>query len=132
MAGPAAAARLVLALPGAQPGVALPPVSEPGLAVNVAAGRMLEPTRLAARAGQFRYSGSPGDLCTEVMVISPAALARGDVRISDTGTVRRESRFAGPGRPGGGLTPAQVASALEPCRHVGPGPDARRARRGDP
>ena len=113
-AGPEPAARLVLALLGGEPVGSLSscPAAEPGMAVNEAAGRMLAAAGLAARAGQFRYSDSPRDLCTEVMVISPAALARGDARISDTGTVLWECRFAGPDGPVGRLTPAQVACAI--------------------
>jgi len=128
-AGPEPAARLVLALLGGEPVGSLSscPAAEPGMAVNEAAGRMLAAAGLAARAGQFCYS--PREVCTEVMVISPAALARGDARISDTGTVLWECRFAAPDRPGGGLTPAQaaraVAAALEDYRAAGPGQDGR-------
>ena len=80
-----------------------------------------------AVAWQLRHSDSPRDVCTEVMLVSPAALARGDARISDTGTALRKCRFATAGSPAGGLTPAQTAGALEHCQVSGRGPDGRSA-----
>jgi len=117
--GPEQAARLVLALLG-EAGALMSPVLGLGLPVHVAAGRILKSAGMAAHAGRFRCSGSPLDLRTEVMVISP--VARADVRISDDGTVRWECRFADP-EGARGLTSVQAAAvaALEPYRGPGPG-----------
>jgi hypothetical protein len=116
--GPEQAARLVLALLG-EAGALMSLVPGLGLPVHVAAGRMLKSAGMAVHAGRFRCSGSPPDLRTAVMVISP--VARADVRISDDGTVRWECRFADP-EGARGLTPVQAAAVAALESYRGPGP----------
>jgi hypothetical protein len=108
---PQQAAHRVLALLQDGPaGGGLLPARAAGGSLKDAAGQILAAAGMAARCVEVEYG--PCDVCTEVLVTSPAAPARGHARISREGTIRWECSFATPASPASGLTPLQAAGAI--------------------
>ncbi len=108
---PEQTARLVLALLSDVPASGSPPPARySGLPLMDAAGQMLADAGMTARPAEIRYDVD--EVHTEVVVTNPAGQARGQVRISETGSIHWECFFASPGNPADGLPPRDVAQAI--------------------
>lgn len=108
---PEQTARLVLPLLSRGPASdRLPPVRHPGLPLMEAAGQILTDAGMNARPADIRYDVD--EVHTEVVVTNPADQARGQVRISEIGSIHWECFFASPGSSAGGLPPSGVAQAM--------------------
>lgn len=111
---PAQAVRIALALlaPDAAPVPArelpLPDKTDRMLA---AAGRVLTAAGMTAEPADISYGD--GEVTPGLRIANPAAQARGRLQVSGEGEFLWEFRFSRPGSPGPGLSPHDVALAIE-------------------